>query len=193
MSKVDEVKEILDDFEHAMADAIDGKVLEVQSKNPNQVIVDTTKEHREVIDDYARQIDKLYQPKKISPYALPSQAVDEYFTPPDELISDEEICDWCGEGCTLCFESKKLPTKLTKFNQLLQAQLAHCKPLLIEQGKKEERERERHIFVDITSMIGSFSDSEDWDDLSERGQNWLSRIADKATKALKGADNEHIE
>jgi hypothetical protein len=45
----------------------------------------------------ARQIDALYQKPEISPYALPSQAVDEYFTPPEQCMISGLTCSRCGE------------------------------------------------------------------------------------------------
>ena len=55
----EEIKKILGDFEHTLHERIDDKVLEVQTKDPNRQIIDTTDIWRETFDEYARQLAAL--------------------------------------------------------------------------------------------------------------------------------------
>ena len=75
MSRIEEIKKILAD-----------KQVFIKAYFP-------TKDALKYQEELAQQIHQLYEPK-LSPYSLPSDACDKYFTPPEPdesmLLTDEE-------------------------------------------------------------------------------------------------------
>jgi hypothetical protein len=111
-----------------------------------------------------------------------------------DYIPVERPCDYTKKFSVPILALLKL-SKLQAVKEETDKMWSWCEQALdwreeeITRAVKEEREKYRQFLINIMAMIGSFSDSEYWDDIGEDGQKWFSKITDKIQQALK---NEEI-